>query len=73
MSLTHRFLAAFLAAVAMLSGKHVTMWLAGHPVTVPVSVLALSGVLAVVVGLCFLIARRVRRDGFGIRPKGIAW
>lgn len=48
------------AALVVLAGDHVTVWLSGYPVAVPVPVLILAGELAAVAVLCRVIVRKAR-------------
>jgi hypothetical protein len=60
--------AIVLVALLMLSGQHVTIWLAGGRFSVPVPVLAAVVICAALAGLTWLIVRVVIRDGFGLIP-----
>lgn len=65
-----RILAAAITAVtvalAWLHGQHVTVWLSGHPVTMPAAIPFFAAVSALIAAGAWLIFRRLSRDGYGV-------
>ena len=60
-----KILAVVAVTLAWLHGRHVTIWLAGRPVTLAAAVFFFAAMSALIVTGAWLIFRKARRDGSG--------